>query len=375
MFHINMIRLATYAGKFLSPRAVKSLEERWKLTTGRSNGGVASQSRRSNEPCMQRRMRFQCGATNTHASINQFQYHDSGKQPKSGFTLVELLVVIAIIGVLVALLLPAVQAAREAARRNTCADKIRQLGIAAMNYHSDHNSFPPGSRKHKHNNKVGISLHVMLLPHIELQSLYDEIRPDSDGGATTFAPRLQAVDAFTCPSGPEPDEQWKPSHYVGVSGANTNDDVWELFKAVCGDIDLNGVFYPESYTAIGQISDGTSNTLAFGERVYTFHDWMTGSQWMRVVPLPLQVCSVSSKNIRYPINADLDVFGYYKHDPNAPPGATIMLYNDLPFGSEHPGGAQFCYADGSVHFLSDSINFDVLQAMATKNGEEAVAAD
>ncbi len=373
--HFNLIRLTNDITSFVSRRADKSSAEHRKLTTEPSSVCVVSQRRRSADSCMRKRMHFHFGATNAHETINQLQYHDCGRRPKSGFTLVELLVVIAILGVLLGLLLPAVQAAREAARRNTCVDKIRQIGIAAMNYHGEQNSFPPGSRKHRLANEVGISLQVMLLPYLELQTLYDEIRPNSDGGCANFAPRLQAIDAFTCPSAPEPDDQWKPSHYVGVSGANTNEDVWVLFKAVCGDIDINGVFYPESYSTIGQISDGTSNTLAIGERVYAFQDWMTGSEWMMAESFPLQICSVSSKNVRYPINADLDVYGYYKHDPHAPSDATIMLFNDLPFGSEHPGGAQFCYADGSVHFLVDSINFDVLQAMATRNGEEPAAAE
>ncbi|KKL10766.1 hypothetical protein LCGC14_2552540 [marine sediment metagenome] len=102
---------------------------------------------------------------------------------KKGFTLVELLVVITIIGILIALLLPAVQAAREAARRMQCVNNLKQLGIAIQNYHSQHGSFPPGARLHKTETEVGLSWRVFVLPHLELNSIYEQINPLPNGGA------------------------------------------------------------------------------------------------------------------------------------------------------------------------------------------------
>ena len=291
---------------------------------------------------------------------------------EAGFTLVELLVVIAIIGVLLALLLPAVQAAREASRRTDCANKLKQMGVAIQNYHSQFGSFPPGARKHQVERELGLSWRVYVLPFLELQTTYDEINPTPEGGATSTEPRFQTIDAFVCPSA-DPSEAganiWKAAHYAGVSGANTNDEILDLEDVVCGDIDLNGVFFPESHTPVGEITDGTSNTFAIGERIYVFRDWLSGSTWRD--GSPMRICTGSSKNVHFPINADPERFGYFAGDFDAPPGAKrTMLLNELQFASEHPGGAPFCYADGSVHFEQDAIDFTLLQAMATIDGGE-----
>ena len=289
----------------------------------------------------------------------------------SGFTLVELLVVIAIIGVLLGLLLPAVQAAREAARRSQCVNNLKQLGIAIQNYHATHRSFPPGSNKHEIERQVGLSWRVLILPHLELNAIYEQINPLPDGGGENASPEKQSIDVFLCPSADPPendDSTIKIAHYTGVSGANTNEDILDLEDSNCGDIDVNGVFFPESHTRIDQIIDGTSNTLAIGERLYVFRSWLSGSTW-RGNP-PIRICTGASKNVHYPINADPDVFGFYAFDFSVPPPKRTMLLNELQFASEHPGGAQFCYADSSVHYLNDAMDFTVLQAMATKDGGE-----
>ena len=297
--------------------------------------------------------------------------------PGRGFTLVELLVVIAIIGVLLALLLPAVQAAREAARRSTCKNHLKQQGLAIQNYHSQHRSFPPGSRKHTIERRVGLSWRVLALPFLELTNIYELINPLPDGGGENAEPQKTSIDVFLCPTADQPSSDptvLKEAHYAAISGANTNSDILDLEDNNCGDIDLNGIFYPESHTRIGQITDGTSNTLAIGERIYIFRDWLSGSTW-RGMP-PTRICTGASKNVHYPINADPFEFGFYKFDFSAPAGALkTMLLNELQFASEHPGGAQFCYADGSVHFLNETLDFTVLQAMATKDGGESFNLD
>ena len=298
--------------------------------------------------------------------------HNRLSRPLHGFTLVELLVVIAIISILVALMLPAIQAAREAARRSRCANNLKQVGLALQMYHSLHNSFPPGARLHEFERTVGLSWRVFVLPYLELNTLYESINPLANGGADSVAAKLLPIDVYLCPSaesvGNAPNT-FKEAHYSAVSGAKTNDDFLDLEDVVCGDIATNGVFFPESYTRISQITDGTSNTLAVGERLYIFRDWLSGSTWKG--DPPTQICTGASKNVRYPINADPNVFGFYKGDFGAPSDANrTMLLNDLQFASEHPGGAQFCYADGSVQFLEESIDFTVLQAKATKDGGE-----
>ncbi len=289
----------------------------------------------------------------------------------TGFTLVELLVVITIIGVLLGLLLPAVQAAREAARRSECTNNLKQLGLAIQNYHSFHGSFPPGARLHEGEGQVGLSWRAFVLPYLELNAIYEQINPLPDGGAESMSHKFTIIDVFLCPSAERPEDgpdTRKVAHYTGVSGANTNDDILDLEDNICGDIDINGVFFPGSHTSIAGIRDGTSNTLAIGERLYIFYNWLFGSTWYG--DLSTEICTGSSKNVHYPINADPYTFGFWVGDSSAPAALRTMLLNELQFASEHPGGAQFCYADGSVHFLNESIDFNILQAMATKDGKE-----
>ena len=284
-----------------------------------------------------------------------------------GFTLVELLVVIAIIGVLLGLLLPAVQAAREAARRSQCTNNLKQIGVALHNYESQQGQLPPGARKHDIEGQVGLSWRAYILPFLELRAIYDEIDPQPDGGAFSMAHESTIIDAYLCPSADRPDNDpntRKEAHYTAVSGSNINNDILDLEDSICGDISLNGIFYPESHTRIGQITDGTSNTLAVGERLYVFRDWLSGSTW-KGDPVT-RLCTGASKNIYYPLNADPNQFGYYKFDWSAPAAQRSLLLNELPFDGKHSGGVQFCFADGSVHFLQESIEFTVLQAMARK---------
>jgi prepilin-type processing-associated H-X9-DG protein len=286
--------------------------------------------------------------------------------------LVELLVVITIIGVLLGLLLPAVQAAREASRRSRCANNLHQVGIALQSYHAQHGSFPPGAHLHALEWQPSISWRVMILPFLEESVAYERIHPTPDGGATDWTSRSLMIDAYLCPSAPPPSgtpNAAPVSHYSAVSGPGRNDSRIALESDQCGDIYTDGVFFPNSHTRIAKIEDGTSNTLAIGERTYIFRDWMTGAYWVDTPPT--QICTGASSNIRYPINADVNQFGYYVGDGSAPANAKFsMLLNDLFFGSYHPGGAQFCMADGSVHMLADSIDFTVFGDLATIAGGE-----
>ena len=111
--------------------------------------------------------------------------------------------------------------------------------------------------------------------------------------------------------------------------------------------------------------------MAIGERTYIIDDWMTGAYW--VTSPSTQICGAATKNVRYPINADVNQFGYYVGDGDAPSTAQFKVtYNDLFYGSYHPGGAQFCYVDGHVAMLSDSIDFTVFQSLSTIAGNETV---
>ncbi len=289
-----------------------------------------------------------------------------------GFTLVELLVVIAVISILIALLLPAVQAAREAARRSSCSNNLKQIGLALHNYEGQYGSFPSGAHLHQLSTKSGISWRVMLLPFIEQQTLYAEINPQRDGGAENWAGRNFVVDSYLCPSTSPPSSNplaMHNSNYAGVMGAKVlHPRINVGAEQSCGEVYGDGVLFPNSRTRLAKITDGTSKTLAVGERAYIFRDWMTGSFWFGD-PIAM-LCTGAAKNIKYPINADHEVYGYHTGDKSVPENQRTMPLNDLPFASEHTGGAQFTMCDGSVHFFQESMDITVLQDLATKRGGE-----
>ncbi|MGI9427826.1 MAG: DUF1559 domain-containing protein, partial [Bythopirellula sp.] len=294
---------------------------------------------------------------------------------RSGFTLIELLVVITLISVLIGLLLPAVQAAREAARRVTCLNNCHQLATSLLTYESQHSTFPAGARVHRQRNVFSVGWHALVLPHIEEQDLYDRIDPDSDGGVgqTGHNQAVHAVDMFHCPSADSPFSDGinrNGSNYVGVAGAGMGDGVIDLEDKDCGDLFIDGVLAYENPSAISDITDGTSNTLAFGERTYLLEIWTYGANW-RGEP-PSRICAAAIKNLRYPVNANLERIGYWVRDQSVDVAKRKIPRNDLIFGSHHRGGAQFALADGSARYFADDIDFTVLQALATRNGGEAI---
>lgn len=316
---------------------------------------------------------------------------DAGRRRRA-FTLVELLVVIAIIAVLVGLLLPAVQSAREAARRMSCTNHLKQLVLAAHLHESRHKVLPPGSRLHDQRRQVGVSWRAIVLDGVEESALQEFIGLGADGGYDNAYP-THVPEVFVCPSSPDRpavngpydpgtpttlqlDRGW--SSYAGVNGSgSTPEGVWDLNNVFDGDVDIDGVLYPGSEVKLSQVTDGTSQTLAIGERSYGVTRWdplIEGSIW-NGPPGPTrrieEVKSIATKNVRYPINADPGQFGYYTLDADAPPGADKSLkVNDFYFGSHHPGGAHFAFVDASVHFLADDIDINLYRDLASRNGGE-----
>lgn len=314
---------------------------------------------------------------------------DSGVRiQRPGFTLVELLVVIAIIGILVALLLPAVQAAREAARRMSCSNNLKNIVLAAHNYHDSFGAFCASAELATTSN-TGVGMHIKLLPFIEegvLGDLVDEALKKStnksigDVEAALGDALLDGdINIYWCPSRDTGEQEDYTSAgralvtYFGVTGGARNCNFYDLEDSHCGDVFNDGVFYPYETVSMKKITDGTSQTLAIGERSYQLRSFFAGAFYDGGKPYSgtTKVCSHAAKNMKWGITSPQSA-GYYVQEVDAPPGSPkTVLFNDLFWGSEHPSGAHFAYADGSVHFLGEDTNLTVLRSLASRNGGEA----
>jgi prepilin-type N-terminal cleavage/methylation domain-containing protein/prepilin-type processing-associated H-X9-DG protein len=307
---------------------------------------------------------------------------------RSGFTLVELLVVIAIIGVMVGLLLPAVQAAREAARRMQCSNNLKQIGLAIHNYESSYKALPAGcngvpNAAGTNFNGHGWTWHASLLPFIEQTTLYDAVQgPDGMGnelgGTTSGKPlivRDTDVSIFWCPSQPDVSNGtqkggFQPSNYNGNMGTrigNGNDDcictgvanLSDMLNNPWGCMNGNGIFYVRSKTRFNDVIDGLTNTIFVSEVPDSGGDAMGG----------------------FSAGADRKAIFSGGGDSNPPTEMTEFLIaaesNDPinggaeeAAGSWHVGGAHFLMGDGSVRFLSENIDMKTYQAISTRAGGE-----
>lgn len=279
----------------------------------------------------------------------------------NAFTLVELLVVIAIIGILVALLLPAVQAAREAGRRMSCGNNIKQLALSLHNYHDTYKQFPMGHQYlgnfdgNPNNNRggSGFGWGYSILPYIEQQPLYDKFDSRrSIGRAPNAALAATPLPTFSCPSDIKPDVfndgAIRPSATSSYQGAGTAYNGWANNNASAAGNTLryNGLFERsnrEQY-AMSSILDGTSNTIAIAE---------TRFQMDRNLRNRSRIYGASD-NANYATGASnaLMVNGQWAMNWSAQEG------NPNPHrtaSSYHPGGAQFAFIDGSVRLISETV--------------------
>ncbi len=272
----------------------------------------------------------------------------------SGFTLIELLVSIAIIGVLAALLIPAVQASRDAARRTACKNQLRQLTLASHMYHDVHQCFPPGSyvMGPSFPMQSGWGWGAMLLPYVEQDAMYRQINfcvPTAVGDNLQLI--ATPIAGFRCPSEIDLDT---------IACMKIGGPAFKLASGnYCGS---EGVFNSMSAVKMAQITDGTSQTLLMGERIV-----QPGG------PASLPFTSAWCGQVAFADEYDLRSVPYLLPDPEHPINSSPS--DPLCFGSRHPQGANFTLVDGSCVFLNNSIDAQVFTALGTVDGGEMVSVE
>ena len=328
-----------------------------------------------------------------------------------GFTLIELLVVIAITAILLALTIPAVQQARESARRIRCVNNLKQMGIALHNYHGTHQTFPPGfvstladpnwqyetgnTRSFPDERGPGWSFFALLLPYLEQNNLHQRINydlpitaPENDNVRRTSVPLFlcpsdtsgRLIQVTTCGSPPVETNTPTPltdaavCSYVGsLGGGNSVDPNYGAYEWQ----PFNGVFHRNSRIRASDITDGMSQTIGIGERM----SLMAESSWVGVVP---------RQNIVYNQSKPPHPQFNPPHDPPChkwrPPITAILVHarSGVPngptsspssFHGPHPGGCNFLLMDGSTRIITDNVGLPIFRALCTRNGGEVTNVD
>ncbi|PQO40397.1 DUF1559 domain-containing protein [Bremerella cremea] len=310
---------------------------------------------------------------------------------RRGFTLVELLVVIAIIGVLIALLLPAVQQAREAARRMQCSNNLKQIGLALHTYHDVHNAFPAGFwRQTPYTISTfagpGWGWGAAILPQIEQNARFEALNISNGAYTSDDVAVLQysqpLISGYRCPSAPG-----KDVNDVMVSGSATYSHGLSTYKGVFGDLNTqatysgnpdgctraqgscvdggNGMFSPNSSVKMRDVTDGTTNTVMVGEVAFGPNGTKDnsgnpisylGAVWIGVTPSGASSNVATFQTLRGVIASGATSREYIINGTNA-----------RSFSSHHPGGAQFVLSDGSARFFSATIDQVMINRISARN--------
>jgi prepilin-type N-terminal cleavage/methylation domain-containing protein len=298
---------------------------------------------------------------------------------RTAFTLVELLVVIAVIGAMVALLLPAVQSSREAARRMSCSNNLKQLGLALQMYHDAHKTFPPGSFRHT---PQGYSwgMVAFILPFIEQGARAGTIDltdshcgqqivglqaaglpdPSSDPISTLMCPSdpVAGQSLLSGPSGPLPNSGncgWLyPASYLGMAGS-LDPNITGTYQGCGGIVNGNGMLFSLSRNRYADVLDGTSQTILIGERAIPIN---LGWGW--------PICG--GHECEHYVSSRL---GLFKGNRISAEYFTHLQH----YWSWHPGGTSVTLVDGSVHFLLYSIDYNVYLSLSTRAGAEVISSE
>lgn len=303
---------------------------------------------------------------------------------RRGFTLTELLVSIAIMAVLIGLLLPAVQKARGAAARTACANNLKQLGLAAHEYANDHGKFPPGQNMSLPlwasfqlpppviSSPNQQSLFSFLLPYIEQGNLYQTLNFEPGNNDNAMAPCSAGgtvVSPLLCPADPAPKRiVVKVGANTLTYGANTYGGNPGLYSydptRPAPNADQSGIFFVNSRVRLADITDGTTQTLLFGERnrvdrnqptfTTSLKGWASSANYVQA-----QWCLIGAAR---PINWTLP----------SPSTSQEKIARVSTYGSNHVGGANFCFADGAILFLTNHTDLSVLQALSTRAGDDVM---
>jgi prepilin-type N-terminal cleavage/methylation domain-containing protein/prepilin-type processing-associated H-X9-DG protein len=319
---------------------------------------------------------------------------------RKAFTLIELLVVIAIIAILIGLLLPAVQKVRAAAARIQCENNLKQLGLAAHNYHDTFGRLPPGINLPISNQSGAVfpndwqytqgiwgnppvpgqffSVFEALLPFFEQDNLQKNLNLNQREYANCNGPSstgAQVIKILICPADILPQgnvttySTGGTTYFFGMNSYGANGGTYSYYYDF-GKLKSDGVFWINSTVSLLQITDGTSNTIMFGERYHYDKGWTKGSTnignlggwaWANYNATEDYILSA-----RVPINYTIPA------GQADPPSFAFTDPRICAFGSGHTGGANFGLCDGSVRFISDSTDLVTLQALCTRAGGEVV---
>ena len=340
---------------------------------------------------------------------------------RTGFTLIELLVVIAIIAILIALLLPAVQMAREASRRTQCRNNLKQIGLALHNYHSTFKVLPFGKGLDYQSVLPGVpvyarwSAHSMILADLEQATLYNKINfsfpPETPGmgGVVAFMPAYQnpggvngvecrtPLEVFLCPSDFQVSDPWAgQNNYAANQGGWLCDRSDSTIGAINAPTEVQtGVMYYLSRVRLGDIVDGTANTAMYSEKIRG-QGLPDPRSDMFIMPhqtsldAAYQTCTNINTSTAVPLTSK---WGYswvmgencctlYNHvaTPNTNtcggtgfPGTMTNMAMVVPPSSRHPGGVNVLMCDGAVRFVNNGVGLDIWRAVGTRRGQEQIS--